>query len=41
LFHVGHDDAQQWKIVILSDAHDAQMIIPFSVSHTFSAQRRA
>jgi len=27
--------------VILNDAHDAQMIVPFSVSHALSAQRRA
>jgi hypothetical protein len=40
LFHVGHDDAEAWKVVILNDAHDTQMIIPFSVSHAFSAQRR-
>jgi hypothetical protein len=33
LFRVGHDDAEAWKVVILNDEHDAQMIIPFSVSH--------
>jgi hypothetical protein len=41
LFRVGHEDAGAWKVVILNDQHDAQMIIPFSVSHTFRAQRRA
>ncbi len=40
LFRVGHDDAEAWKVVILNDEHDAQMIIPFSVSHAFRAQRR-
>jgi hypothetical protein len=40
LFRVGHDDAEAWKIVILNDARDAQMIVPFSVSHSFRAQRR-
>ncbi len=40
LVHVGHDDAKAWKVVILNDEHDAQMIIPFSVSHTFRAQRQ-
>jgi len=39
-FHVGHDNAEEWKVVILNNEHDAQMIIPFSVSHTFRAQRR-
>jgi hypothetical protein len=37
---VGHEDAEAWKVVILNDAHDAQMIVPFSVSHTFSARHR-
>ncbi len=40
LFHVGYDDAEAWKVIILNDEHDAQMIIPFSVSHAFRAQRR-
>jgi hypothetical protein len=40
LFHVGHEDAEAWKVVILNDEHDAQMIVPFSVSHTFRAQHR-
>ena len=39
LFHVGYDDAEAWKVIILNDEHDAQMIIPFSVSHAFRAQR--
>jgi len=40
LFHVGREDAEAWKVVVLNDDHDAQMIIPFSVSEAFSAQRR-
>ena len=40
LVHVGHDDLEAWKVIVLNDDHDAQMIIPFSVSHAFSAQRR-
>jgi hypothetical protein len=40
LFHVEHDDAEDWKVVILNDEHDAQMILPFSVSHALRAQRR-
>ena len=38
LFRVGHEDAEAWKVVVLNDHHDAQMIVPFSVSHAFSAQ---
>ena len=41
LFHVGHEDAEAWKVIVLNDDHDAQMIIPFSVSHTLRARRRA
>jgi hypothetical protein len=40
LFRVGDDDAEAWKVVILNDTHDAQMIVPFSVSHAFRAHRR-
>lgn len=40
LFRVGHDDAEAWKVVILNDQHDAQMIVPLSVSHAYRAQRR-
>jgi hypothetical protein len=32
LFHDGHDDGEDWKVVILNDEHDAQMILPFSVT---------
>jgi hypothetical protein len=39
LVHVGHDDAQAWKVLILNDDHDGQMIVPFAVSHQFRAQR--
>ena len=37
LLHVGHDDAEAWKVVILNDEHDAEMILPFSVSLTLKA----
>ena len=40
LFHVGHQDAEAWKVVVLNDDHDAQMIVPFSVAHAFRAQRQ-
>ena len=40
LFHVGHDDAEAWKVVILNDDHDAQMIVPFTVSDQPGVQRR-
>jgi hypothetical protein len=40
LFHVGHDDAHVWKVVISNDEDDAQMIVPFTVSHAIRGQRR-
>ena len=40
LFHVGHEDAAARKVIVLNDDHDAQMIVPFSVSHAFKARRR-
>jgi len=40
LFHVGDDDAEVWKVIVLNDEDDGLMIIPFSVSHAFGAQRR-
>ncbi len=39
-FHVGLDDAKTWRVIILNDDHDAQMIIPFSVTYAFRAQGR-
>jgi precorrin-6x reductase len=41
LFHVGHEEAEEWEVIVLNDDHDAQMIVPFSVSHALRAQRRA
>jgi hypothetical protein len=38
LFRVGHDDAEAWKVVILNDAHDSQMIVPFGLG--LNAERR-
>jgi Domain of unknown function (DUF6894) len=40
LLQVGHDDSEAWKVIILNDAHDPQMIVPFSVSYSFRAQSR-
>jgi Domain of unknown function (DUF6894) len=40
LFQVGDEDAEEWKVVISNDTGDAQMIVPFSVSHELTAKRR-
>jgi hypothetical protein len=40
LFHVGYNDADVWKVVISNDQDDAQMIVPFAVSHAVRSQRR-
>jgi len=39
LVHVGHDDADLWKVVISNDKDDAQMIVPFAVSHAARGQQ--
>jgi len=38
--HVGHDDADIWKVVISNNEDDAQMIVPFAVSCIVRGQRR-
>jgi hypothetical protein len=40
LFHVGHEDAKAWKVIILNDADDTQVILPFVVSNEFRVQRQ-
>jgi hypothetical protein len=40
LFRVGHSHAEAWTVVISNGHQDAQMIVPFSVSHAFRFQRR-
>jgi hypothetical protein len=37
VLHVGDDDAEAWKVIVLNDDRDAQMIVPFSVSRPFRA----
>jgi hypothetical protein len=37
---VGHEDTDVWKVVISNDENDAQMIVPFALSHIVRAQRR-
>ena len=34
LFHVGHENAEAWKVLISNDEHDAQMIVPFALKNT-------
>jgi Domain of unknown function (DUF6894) len=41
LFHIGHDDAEAWRVIVLNNDHDAQMIIPFSGSHAPAVKREA
>ena len=40
LFHVGHDDALEWKVIVSNDEDDAQLIIPFTC-HLLSSMRTA
>jgi hypothetical protein len=38
--HVGHDDADVWKVVISNNEDDAQMIVPFAISYIVRGQRQ-
>ena len=40
VLHVGHDNADVWKVVISNDEDDTQMIVPFTVSHIVREQHR-
>ena len=37
LFHVGHDDTLEWKVIVSNDEDDAQLIIAFAVSFNLDA----
>jgi len=37
LFHVGHDDTLEWKVIVSNDEDDAQLISPFAVSFKLDA----
>jgi Domain of unknown function (DUF6894) len=39
LHHVGYDDANEWKVIVLNDEDDAQLVIPFSVSYQVGVKR--
>jgi hypothetical protein len=39
--HVGHDDADEWKVIVSNDENNAQLIIPFTVSYLLSSTRKA
>jgi hypothetical protein len=41
LLHVGHDDADEWKVIVSNDEDNAQLIIPFTVSYLLSSTRKA
>ena len=40
LLHVRYDHADLCKVVISNDEDDAQMVVPFAVSHAVRSQRR-
>ena len=39
LHHVGYDDANERKVIVLNDEDDAQLVIPFSVSYQVGVKR--
>ena len=41
LQHVGYDGADEWKVIVSNDEHDAQLVLPFSVSYQFRIKKAA
>ena len=41
LFYNGPDDVNSWKVVIFSDTHNAQIVVPFPVSCSLPTLPRA
>jgi|GraSoiStandDraft_30_1057271.scaffolds.fasta_scaffold284882_2 hypothetical protein len=39
LVHVGCDNAEAWKVIIASDEHNRQIIIPFPLTYRARASR--
>jgi Domain of unknown function (DUF6894) len=37
LCHVGSDDGKAWKVVVLSEEYNVQIIVPFPASHSLFA----
>jgi hypothetical protein len=40
LLHVGYDDANEWKVIVLNDQDDVELVIPFTASYQYSSTRR-
>jgi hypothetical protein len=40
LLHVGYDDANEWKVIVLNDQDDAELVIPFTASYQSSSTRK-
>ena len=40
LCHVGSDDGKAWKVVVLSEKYNVQIIVPFPAYYSLSLSRR-
>ena len=40
LCHVGSDDGKAWKVVVLSEKYNVQIIVPFPAYYSLSRSRR-
>jgi len=40
LLHVGYDDANEWKVIVLNDQDDVELVIPFTASYQSSSTRK-
>ena len=40
LLHIGYDDANEWKVIILNDRDGVELVIPFTASYQSSSTRK-
>jgi hypothetical protein len=40
VLHVGYDDANEWKVIVLNDRDDVELVIPFTASYQSSSTRK-
>ena len=38
--YTGHEDSEEWNVIISNDEFNAALIVPFSFSYLFSEQRK-
>jgi Domain of unknown function (DUF6894) len=39
--HIGHEDSEEWNVIISNDEFNASLIVPMSFSYLFSKRRKS